>query len=369
MMLRDLGSTGAGRALGLGLLAAWPLYAAGTLMAGLAARGQAERGRPGAAPVAVAAFAGAAAGFLVTGTFLIPAVAPPSIFLGCVVVLSGGAFLYGTSVGDARPESVVHKEATAHGLVEVADRRAGERGIERRLRVNGLVLGAELRESGLPRLDHVRAAAEWLGFRPPRGPVLLVGGGSYALPRLVRERDPDTPITVVERDPAVTRAAYAYFRIQPAHRVRTLYGSARAWVERLSERFELAYVEASGLGRIDTGAVVTVEGLRALAARLEPSGVVLVGGHFTELAAPRLVMASVSGTLCAVFPEVAVYSPMAPAGGEPAAALWAATFGTSDGWPVEVAGWRRWAPDAWLGGRDAVIYTDMEGEPRDISHA
>ncbi|MBI4540571.1 MAG: flavin reductase family protein, partial [Gemmatimonadetes bacterium] len=39
MMLRDLGSTGAGRALGLGLLAAWPLYAAGTLMAGLAARG------------------------------------------------------------------------------------------------------------------------------------------------------------------------------------------------------------------------------------------------------------------------------------------------------------------------------------------
>lgn len=106
MMLREIGTTMPGRALGLGLLVAWPLYAVGVLLAGLGARG-------GEGPVAassptgvvVAAGAGGAAGFLLTGTFLIPNLAPPSVFLGCVVLLSGGALLYGSTLRDAAAEA------------------------------------------------------------------------------------------------------------------------------------------------------------------------------------------------------------------------------------------------------------------------
>lgn len=107
MMHRDLRTAGAGRALGLALLAAWPLYALGTLLAELGREGVPGSG-PGAgrADVAAAASAGAASGFLVTGTVLIPALAPPSIYLLCVVVLSGGALLYGSWRGGAREGGV-----------------------------------------------------------------------------------------------------------------------------------------------------------------------------------------------------------------------------------------------------------------------
>lgn len=126
LVSREFGTTAFGRALGLGLLAAWPLYATGTLLAGLALQRfpNPHAGNEGRA-VAVSACAGATLGFLLAGLVLIPQVAPPSIFLGCVVALSGGALLFGSARQTAAAEAggSTGRSRRATGKQEVWDMR------------------------------------------------------------------------------------------------------------------------------------------------------------------------------------------------------------------------------------------------------
>lgn len=84
--------------LGLGFLAALPLFTAGAVLGTLAApwTGISESvEEPAQVGVAVPAFFGAAAGLLFTGLFGVPTLQPASLYLFCVVTVSGGALVHG----------------------------------------------------------------------------------------------------------------------------------------------------------------------------------------------------------------------------------------------------------------------------------
>lgn len=89
-LLGGLTSGAVARGLGLALLAALPLYAAGGLLGTMAAlRPHGIRG-PGAA-----AAAGAAVGAVFTGFLLVRTVAPLAMYVYCLLALSAGALLHG----------------------------------------------------------------------------------------------------------------------------------------------------------------------------------------------------------------------------------------------------------------------------------
>ena len=89
----DLAGTGLAQGTGLGFLGALPLFSVGTLLGAMARPD--DMGRLPGTPVGPAAVLGAAMGFLLAGVILIPQLAPHTLYLFCLVTLSGGALLQG----------------------------------------------------------------------------------------------------------------------------------------------------------------------------------------------------------------------------------------------------------------------------------
>ena len=88
-----------GQAAALAILAALPLYLAGSVL-GLVCRAGSREAEGGRVAVGGPALLGAATGFLIYGLFLIPRLAPPVLVLLCMAAVSGAALLHGS--GGAR---------------------------------------------------------------------------------------------------------------------------------------------------------------------------------------------------------------------------------------------------------------------------
>ncbi|MFN0009832.1 MAG: hypothetical protein ACKVXR_18205 [Planctomycetota bacterium] len=92
-LFEGLGEGRIGQGLGLALLAGLPMFACGSVLGsmGSASSIAAAGPRGSSAPAAL----GAALGFVATGTLLPLAPIPASLLVGCLVLLSGGAMVYG----------------------------------------------------------------------------------------------------------------------------------------------------------------------------------------------------------------------------------------------------------------------------------
>jgi hypothetical protein len=114
-MVESLGAGPLGQGLGLTVLAGLPLLACGSVLGGMGALAEADPSRRLPRPGATAAL-GAALGFVVTGALLPRAPIAASLLVGCLVLLSAGAMVYGTMVGGITD--------AAHPMVVVSDPEA-----------------------------------------------------------------------------------------------------------------------------------------------------------------------------------------------------------------------------------------------------
>ncbi len=111
-----------GQAAALAILAALPLYLAGTVL-GLVCRAGSRDAEEGTVAVGGPALLGAATGFLIYGLFLIPRLAPPVLVLLCMAAVSAAALLHGseearraageTSDGEEKPPGEAPESAEA----------------------------------------------------------------------------------------------------------------------------------------------------------------------------------------------------------------------------------------------------------------
>ena len=110
-----------GQALGLVVMGAFPLYAAGAVLGGITSAAVTDEGGRLSGPGAAAAV-GAALGFVLTG-FMLPRVPMPGTMLvGCLVLLSAAGMIYGSVLG-ARTEIVVQaRRPSRTGEVRVQER-------------------------------------------------------------------------------------------------------------------------------------------------------------------------------------------------------------------------------------------------------
>lgn len=95
--LGGLSDVPGGQAAALALLAALPLYMAGSVL-GLVCRAGSRDAEGGTVAGGGPALLGAATGFLIYGLFLIPRLAPPVLVLLCMAAVSGAALLVGSAV-------------------------------------------------------------------------------------------------------------------------------------------------------------------------------------------------------------------------------------------------------------------------------
>ena len=105
--LGGLSEVPGGQAAALALLAALPLYMAGSVL-GLMCRAGSRAAQGATVAGGGPALLGAATGFLIYGLFLIPSLAPPVLVLLCMAAVSGAALLAGSAL--TRAADLAHRE-------------------------------------------------------------------------------------------------------------------------------------------------------------------------------------------------------------------------------------------------------------------
>lgn len=285
----DLPASGIGQGVGLGFLGGLPLFSIGSLLGAMSRPD--GFGRPSATPVGAPSVFGAAVGFLLAGSILLPNAAPHTLYLFCLVVLSGGALLQGWVLDGRRVVEIKETVSTASGEFRVEERASGSP--RRELKVllkGGRVRGAEDME-GNPGRDWEAAVLEGLdgkGRRPES--VLFLGGGSGTLVRILFQRFPQTRIHVVERSPELVTLARAHFAqwdgweelsLEIGDPLATALGSQRP--------FSLIVVDCGALPTLGGVPFLREPDWRILVDMVDTGGVLVMGGlqsHQGDVAVP-----------------------------------------------------------------------------------
>jgi hypothetical protein len=255
-----LGEARAGQAVGLAAVAALPLYAAGSVLGGMSVAASSDPGRRLRSPGAAAA-AGAAIGFVLTGLLLPRAPMPGSLLVGCLVMLSLGAMVFGNVLG-ARTEVVVHaRRPGVSGDVTVEERRVAldevallelsEGGFVRRRR--------SIEEEGRAPWD-VSLARALLPDEHAEWRVLIVGGGGSSAAKAVLREHPSATVDVLERSAAVVELGREFFdtdlRVGGDERMTVAVGNLDDALAAVGYGYHLVLV--------DTAALAPLGGLRGL---------------------------------------------------------------------------------------------------------
>ena len=266
-VLEPLGGRSFGQGLGLGLMAALPLYACGTALGGMGAV-ESAGGRSGARSVGGAAFAGAVMGFAVTGLALPRALAPASLFLACLILLSAGGLIWGGSLDRLARREVKARRPSPWGDVRVEDRKlpAAGQAVRVLLEGNHVRRWVSGEDAAVVPWD-VSVLRGWGSGGERTGKVLLVGGGASILPVAVLREFPSLIVDVIERNPAVSELAREHLDTgvsDESERVRQLSGN-------LADQLQGMTPGAYDLVVVDTAALKAVGGVSALS-RAEYAG-------------------------------------------------------------------------------------------------
>lgn len=272
-------SVAIGQGLGLALLAGFPFYSVGTLLAAMSPEAAGERrGTMRWPDPRVGALLGAAAGVLVTGLVLVPRMELASILLLCLVVLAGGALIHGWILDSRTVIRPVEELPSPFGPVRVEERRTGSG--KRRWRVlleNGRLRGGEDAGGRAVRMWERAVPALLEATVPAAERIVLVGCGSYVLAEDLSRIFPEAHVVVVERNPEVARAARRHFRDpMAAGKVELLTGEP--WSRALGSGgpIDLLVVDADAVRGRDPVPRLSRELLLGLRERLAPGGAVVI---------------------------------------------------------------------------------------------
>ncbi|MDO4660644.1 MAG: fused MFS/spermidine synthase [Candidatus Saccharibacteria bacterium] len=110
---------------------------------------------------------------------------------------------------------------------------------------------------------------------PHKQRILVLGGGTFTLPRYLAQRYPDSRIDVVEIDPGLLPVAQQYFFYNNPRNVRPIFQDARVFLERTTERYDVVLVDVYNDGDVPAS-LVTEEYAAALRRHLQPHTQVVV---------------------------------------------------------------------------------------------
>jgi hypothetical protein len=373
---------GPGRAFALLFLVGIPVYALGFLLPALAAwgagfhtvanddeDGRDDARRRGSEEAVLAVLGGAAVGAALSGLFFLPAFSPGPLLLGMGALLTFPLlFPRDTAAVPESDERLVHQEETPYGTLRVTEivHPGGRRQPELRMYVDEEIESGELERSGAPTFAYVAGAERWLREVTHGGAeYLFLGGGAYTLPRRVAENDPTARITVVELDPAVTRAAYRWFGLRPEHGITSLHGDARAVAQTLRRgEWDRVVLDVFGGGEQVPHHLVTAEALAVFRDLLRPDGVALMNVIGVARGEGECRLWSVVRTAAAVFPAVRLYVHVGRDFPERQNFLLAAAPEPSFAFPAEAGRLAPWPREEWPALECAGVLRDRVEEAR-----
>lgn len=235
-----------------------------------------------------------------------PSVIIPALL--SVVLLTAGATLVWLSMSPATAGTLEHEEQSAYSRIRI--RREGDVRAMTFVRDNGqeaVQSRVNLSAPGTLVSPYAHAMFASYLYQPQPRRVLVVGLGGGAMVRFLMHHEPDVRIDAVEIDPVVVKLADQFFGVRSGGNVQIHTGDAVAFVESITEPYDLILMDAFLRPSSDTDSVgvptrlKTLEFLNRLKQALAPGGVVAfnINEHDT--------MADDIAAVAATFGAVAVY--------------------------------------------------------------
>ena len=317
-----------------------------------------------AGTAAVAVLLGLAIGAALAGLVHLPRVLPGPLLMVM------GAILTSPLLFPARPvptttERVLHETETPYNTLRVTETVFAEgRQPELKLYQDDEIESGELSRSGAPSFAYIAAAERWLGDTGRPGmSYLCLGGGAYTLPRRVAEKDPTARVTVVERDPEVTRVAYRYFGLRPEHGIATVHGDARAVAARLPRAsWDRVFLDVYDGTEMTPLHLVSEEAMRELGALLAPGGLLLMNAIGVAAGPGSVRLWSTVRTVAEVFPRVVVYSHLGPDFPDRQNFLLAAALEDGPAFPPRAGMFDVWPRAEWPRLPTVAVFRDREAQ-------
>ena len=171
----------------------------------------------------------------------------------------------------------------------------------------GAQSGTFVNQPNEPAFDYIRRFVEVAeaAERPQR--ILMIGGGTYTLPRLLHQRLPQAQIDVVEIDPQLDEVAKRYFFFQPSPQIRIIHEDGRVFLNRNHTKYDLIYVDAF-TSLSPPVQLTTTETTARFKASLTPNGAVAVNIVSAYRGAQAGFLAAELATYRPVLPGLALVS-------------------------------------------------------------
>ncbi|MEX2572325.1 MAG: fused MFS/spermidine synthase [Gemmatimonadota bacterium] len=312
-------------------------------------------------PVAAGLLAGSAAGVLLAGLVALPVLPPGSLLMAAALFLLL-PLVSPDPAGVPAREVEIFGTVSPFGSLRVTEVRfPAERQPERRLYLNDEEESGQLVRSGAPTLAYIAAAEHWLNqITPKAARYLFLGGGAYTLPRRLMERDPGASVAVVELDPEVTRIAYRFFGVHRQHRIITIEGDARAYLEHDDGvEYDRIYVDVYGGREALPHSLVTRDAAVALARRMRPGGVVGLNVIGTVVGEESRQVWSVVKTFSELFPTVKVYTHLGPDFADRQNVLLGCSIDPDRTLPATAGHFEEWPRDEWPAVEGTTVFRDL----------
>lgn len=137
--------------------------------------------------------------------------------------------------------------------------------------------------------------------------VLLLGGGSYALPKNMAAFYKGSDVTTVEIDPKVQRIAEAYFRLKE-YPVHAEISDGRTFLQRKDKKYDLIFADTYNSFITSPWHMVTVEFDRLVKSRLNPDGIYAINVFASLEGDDSRLLQSMVKTLGTVFGKYYIFA-------------------------------------------------------------
>lgn len=273
---------------------------------------------------------GSIAGTFVGGFCLIPHFPVSSILLGMVVVLLG---LSAWSAGTIRPYWAVAAGALLSATAIQAVTSSGEwsnygvshvyeknsqyysirvneiNGTQRLLLLDGAINSGRDMQTDKVLFPYVELSTNLIqSLKPVPQSALMVGGGGYTVPEIIKGFAPQSDVTVVEIDPDVTKVARKLFLKKPDIDITNIAEDGRVFLNRNRRQFDLVYTDAYSNGGAIPPHLATREAFAAVSRALKPDGVAVFNIGSARSGDLGVVYQALYRTMRDVFPTVATFS-------------------------------------------------------------
>ncbi len=221
------------------------------------------------------------------------------IGVGCTVYFSYLTYVYS---GQNKTETVLYQTDGFYSHLKVFERTINDKTF-RFLKNDVNHSSAIIPGSPTPVFTYTQLADMFTVNNPDATKYLVLGGGSYTIPRTIHHLYPEMHIDVSEIEPGLFPIAHKYFELPETPLITNYEQDARVFLQSTTTQYDVIFSDVMNSGLFIPPHVATVEFFETFKSRLAPDGIAILNYIGALDTSSMSLTGSMINTIATVFPN------------------------------------------------------------------